>query len=392
MIVSPKITKIEVVTFEHQLENVGKDYNTFNMVYEKGGKLSAGDSILLIHTDQGITGEYPGVRGPALAQIKHVAEYLIGKDVLEREKIYQDLKRGMRHWDMTGLGPIDICLWDIAGKLFDAPLYKLLGGTRKPLPAYASTLHGDENGGLSTPEQFAEFAEQCYEMGYKSFKIHGWGLAASNIQREIDNVLNMGRRVGDRMNLLIDPACEYENFGQALAVGRACDEANFFWYEDSYKDGGVSQFAHRKLRQMIKTPILQTEHIRLLEQHVNFIISDSTDYVRAGAHEDGGITGTMKIAAASEGFGLDVETHGPGPVHRHIMSSIRNTNFYELGLIHPLVKTTKAPVYGDGYNDDLDGIDSDGNVFAPEGPGIGVPLDWDWINAHEADRGIIAEA
>ena len=311
MIVSPKITKIEVVTFEHQLENVGKDYNTFNMVYEKGGTLSAGGTILLIHTDQGITGEYPDVRGPALAQIKHVAEYLIGKDALEREKIYQDLKRGMRHWDMTGLGPIDICLWDIAGKLFDAPLYKLLGGTRKPLPAYASTLHGDENGGLSTPEQFAEFAEQCYEMGYKSFKIHGWGLAAYNIQREIDNVLNMGRRVGDRMNLLIDPACEYENFGQALAVGRACDEANFFWYEDSYKDGGVSQFAHRKLRQMIKTPILQTEHIRLLEQHVNFIIADSTDYVRAGAHEDGGITGTMKIAAASEGFGLDVETHGP---------------------------------------------------------------------------------
>mgnify|MGYP001479295409 FL=1 len=74
------------------------------------------------------------------------------------------------------------------------------------------------------------------------------------------------------------------------------------------------------------------------------------------------------------------------------MSSIRNTNFYELGLIHPLVKTTKAPVYGDGYNDDLNGINSDGNVFAPEGPGIGVPLDWDWINAHEVDRGIIAEA
>ena len=69
----------------------------------------------------------------------------------------------------------------------------------------------------------------------------------------------------------------------------------------------------------MKTPLLQTEHIRLLEQHVDFIVADATDYVRSGAHEDGGVTGAMKIAHASEGFGLDMELHGPGPVHRHIM-------------------------------------------------------------------------
>jgi hypothetical protein len=92
-------------------------------------------------------------------------------------------------------------------------------------PVYASTLHGDDNGGLSTPEQFADFAEQCYEMGYRSFKIHGWGNAP--MQREIDNVLTMGRRMGGRMALLIDPACEYETFADALAIGRACDEAGF---------------------------------------------------------------------------------------------------------------------------------------------------------------------
>lgn len=389
---SPKITKIEVTTFEHELENVGKDYNTFNMVYQGGNKLKQRGNVLQFHTDQGIVGEYAGVGGPTLAQIAMCGDYLIGKDALEREGIYNDVKRGLRHYDMTGVGIIDICLWDIAGKFFDAPIYKLLGGIRKPLPAYASTLHGDENGGLSTPDQFADFAEQCYEMGYRAFKIHGWGLAGQQIQREIDNVLNIGVRMGGRMALLIDPACEIDLFSQALALGRACDEADFFWLEDPYKDGGVSQFAHRKLRQMIKTPILQTEHIRLLEQHVDFIVADATDYVRVGAHEDGGITGAMKIAHASEGFGLDVELHGPGPVHRHIMSSIRNTNFFELGLVHPRVKTTKAPVYAGGYHDNLDAVDEHGHVYAPEGPGIGVPLDWDWIKAHQVDHGVLAEA
>ena len=191
---SPKITKVSVTTYEHELENVGKDYNTFNMVYEAGSKLKQSGTVLQIHTDQGIVGEYPEI-GRAIGDVQTVAEYLIGKDALSREKIYNDTKRGLRHGAMLGVGVIDIALWDIAGKFYDEPLYRLLGGEKKALPAYASTLHGDENGGLATPEDFADFAEQCYEMGYRSFKVHGWGLAGSNIQREVDNVLNLARGV-----------------------------------------------------------------------------------------------------------------------------------------------------------------------------------------------------
>jgi L-alanine-DL-glutamate epimerase-like enolase superfamily enzyme len=291
-----KITKIEIIKYEDTLENVGKDYNTFNMVYEPNGKLSSKGSILLIHTSEGITGEYVGVTGPALAEVQMVAEYLVGRDPLEREEIYNDTKRGLRHSAMLGTGVIDICLWDIAGKLYQEPIWKLLGGKSRKLPCYASTLHGDENGGLTTPDDFAEFAEQCRSLGYPAFKVHGWGLARSNIKREIENVLKLGEKFENKLDLMIDPACEIKNFADTLAVGRACDEAKFFWWEDPFQDGGVSQFAHRKLRQMIKTPILQTEHIRLLEQHVDFIVAEATDFVRAGAHEDGGITGVMKIA------------------------------------------------------------------------------------------------
>ena len=385
-----KITKIEVVKYQDTLKNVGKDYNTFNMVYEPNGKLTTEDSILLIHTSEGITGEYVGIRGPALAEVQVVADYLIGKNPLEREEIYNDTKRALRHFAMLGTGIIDICLWDIAGKLYGEPIWKLLGGKSKKLPCYASTLHGDENGGLTTPDDFIEFAEQCKSLGYPAFKVHGWGLARNNIKREIENVLKLGEKFENKLDLMIDPACEIKNFADTLALGKACDEAKFFWWEDPFQDGGVSQFAHRKLRQMVKTPILQTEHIRLLEQHVDFIVADATDLVRAGAHEDGGITGVMKIAHASEGFGLDVELHGPGPAHRHIMTSIRNTNYFEMGLVHPNVATTKSPVYKD-YSDDLNSIDKDGCVEAPNGPGLGVELDWDWIKAHQTDKGIIAE-
>ncbi len=385
-----KITRIEVTSFEHELENVGKDYNTFNMVYEKDASMKAGGAILSIYTDQGMVGEYPAGRGNALADIETVAPYLIGKDAIKREVHYNAMKRGLRHTAALGLGIVDICLWDIAGKIYEEPLFQLLGGERKPLPAYASTLHGDENGGLTTPQDFADFAVTCKEMGYPAFKIHGWGLAGSNIKREVENVLAVRDAVGPDMDLMIDPANEVKNFGDALKLGKACDEAGFFWWEDVFMDGGVSTFAHRKLRQMIKTPLLQTEHIRLPEQHMNFVIAEGTDYVRVGAHEDGGITGAMKIFHACESVGLDVETHGPDPVHRHIMSAVRNTNYYELGLVHPNVRTTKPPIWVN-YSDDLDTVDENGCVFAPTGHGIGVPLDWDWINAHKTGTRVLAE-
>jgi L-alanine-DL-glutamate epimerase-like enolase superfamily enzyme len=377
---SPKITRVQVFQFEHEIQDMGVDYNGFNHVYQPGNKLHSRGQVLTVDTDAGVTGEFVG--GIEMTQLGMIGNYLIGKDALQRELIYNDVKRALRKHDRLIMGPIDIALWDIAGKLYNAPIYQLLGGFRKKLPCYASTYHGDENGGLSSPEAFADFAVQCKEMGYPAFKIHPWGNGP--IRREIANVLAVREAVGPDMDLMIDPACEYNTFADALKVGRACDEASFFWYEDPYKDCGLSQHAHRKLRQLIKTPILIGEHVRTLEQQVGLIETEATDFVRIDAYMDGGITGAMKIAHAAEGFGLDGEIHGPGPAHRHVMASIRNTNYFELGLVAPGLKRTHAPVYKDPKQwEELDSVDSNGCVDVPEGPGLGAEIDWDWVKAHQ---------
>ncbi len=375
------ITKIEVHSYESEHHNLAPDdyYNSFNQVYKEGAVLKGTGHILQIHTDAGITGEFVGGGESDYAQMAMFAHYLMGKDPLQRELIYNDVKRGLRKLDRMGMGPVDIALWDIAGKVVDTPVWQLLGGWKTRLPAYASTYHGDENGGLDTPEAFADFARQCQEMGYPAFKIHGW--SHGPIQREVDTVLAVREKVGDAMDLMIDPACEYETFGDALKVGRACDEANYMWYEDPFKDGGVSFFAHRKLRQMIKTPILMGEHVRGFEPKVDMVVAEATDYVRVDPTYDMGITGAMKIAHAAEGFGLDAEVHAPGPAHRHVMASIRNTNYYELGLVHPKVPSLASPVYVD-YSDALDAVDEEGCVPVPMGPGLGVTIDWEWVEAH----------
>lgn len=375
----PTITRIETFEFTVELKDMGTDYNGFNSVYEPGHTLKSTRYALTIDTSAGLSGECVAGSAEGYAQISSFAGYLLGKNALAREKIYNDVKRALRKNDRLGMGPVDIALWDLAGKYYGAPVYELLGGTPRPLPAYASTYHGDRNGGLDSPKAFADFAVQCKEMGYPAFKIHGWG--APIIAQEIENVLEVRKAVGDGMDLMLDPACEYETFGDALKVGRALDEASYFWYEDPFKDGGVSAFAHRKLRELLRTPLLEAEHVRGLEQHVDLIVAGGTDFVRVDAYLDGGLTGALKIAHAAEGFGLDAEIHAPGPAHRHLMASIRNTNYYELGLVHPKAPAHSGRVYLD-YADDLDSIDKHGCVHVPEGPGLGVTIDWNYIKAN----------
>jgi L-alanine-DL-glutamate epimerase-like enolase superfamily enzyme len=90
----------------------------------------------------------------------------------------------------------------------------------------------------------------------------------------------------------------------------------------------------------------------------------------------------MKIAHLGEAFGLDVEIHASGPAHRACMSAMRNSNYYEVALVAPGCGNAVAPVYADGYSDELDCIGADGSVPVPNGPGLGVTYDWDWIRAH----------
>jgi len=285
-----------------------------------------------------------------------------------------------------GMGPIDIALWDFAGKHYDAPIHELLGSYRDSFPAYASTYQGDRNGGLDSPDAYADFAEECLDLGYQGYKIHDWGGDWTDPDETVDVVREVGRRVGDDMDLMLDPACNPATFADALKIGKACDEADFLWYEDPYRDGGVSQHSHRKLREMLDTPILQTEHVRGLEPHTDFVATESTDFVRADPEYDGGITGAMKIAHMAEGFGLDVEYHAPGPAQRHCLAATRNSNYYEVALVHPICPNTQPPVYADEYSDMLDTVDSDGRVQVPDGPGLGVEYDWDEIEAREIGR------
>jgi L-alanine-DL-glutamate epimerase-like enolase superfamily enzyme len=373
-----EIRKIEILEFSYPVKNVGLAENGYDHVYVPNTNGSMATLAARIETADGVVGEYVGGLTLAFRQSAYLAKRLIGRNAFNRMDFYEEFKRALRKFDKMGVGLLDIALWDWAGKRLGTSVANLLGASRTRLPAYASSYHGDRNGGLSSPQDFADFAQHCRSLGYRAFKMHGWG--EGNVAEESETILLLRERLGADMTLMLDPASHLRTFADALAVGRACDEAKFFWLEDPFRDTGVSQFAHKMLRERISTPLLLGEHIRGVENKADFAVSGASDFVRVNPDYDMGITGTMKVASMAESLGLDVEIHSSGPAHRHCMAAIRNTNYYELALVGPKCDSSKPSiVYTSDYSDALEGVGEDGQFPVPTGVGLGVEYDWDFI-------------
>ncbi len=384
-----KIQRVELTAFSFDVGNLGLSKRgaagVGNMIFVAGGKLKCTRYAIRIRCEDGAEGAYVThwVGTPStFGQMQMLAPNLVGRDPEQRELIYDDLKREARAYDHMGHGPIDIAIWDLVGKKYGVSISKLLGGYRTRLPVYASTYHGQlEPGGLCSPEAFADFAVACKAAGFLGFKIHGWH--DGDARKEARNVLGVRKAVGPDFPLMLDPACQLRTYLDALYVGRACDEANFLWYEDPYRDTGVSATSHRMLREKLKTPLLTTEHVRGLEQKTSFLINGGCDMIHADPEYDMGITGAMKIAHVTEGFGVDLQMHACSPAHRAVISAIRNTHFYEMALMGPGMPNVVPPIYTCGYSDQPQDIGKDGCVPVPQGPGLGVSYDWEFIRKHQ---------
>ena len=391
------IDRVEIYAFSFQVKDLGlgswSAAGVGNMIYQSGSSLTAHRFAVRIMCDDGVAGEYVThwVGTPStLGQVQMLAPQLIGRDPEQRELIYDDLKREIRAYDHMGHGAIDIALWDLAGKKYNASVSKLLGGYRDKLPTYASTYHGQlEPGGLDSPEAYADYALTCREAGFVGFKIHGWH--EGDARKEARNVLLVRERVGPEMYLMLDPACQLRTYMDALYVGRACDEADYFWYEDPYRDSSVSALAHKRLREQLKTPLLVSEHVRSIEQKANFLLQGGCDMIHADPEYDLGITGAMKIAHFCEALGFDVQMHACGPAHRAVISALRNTHFYEMALMGPGMPNAVPPVYTNGYSDQPEDLPDDGCVPVPDGPGLGVIYDWDFIERNRTNLFVYEE-
>ncbi len=387
-----KIVRVELTAFSFEVPDLSlgghAGAGVGNLIYQAGARLPVTRYAVRLLCDDGAEGAYVThwVGTPStFGQMQMLAPNLVGRDPARREIIWDDLKREARAYDHMGHGPLDIALWDLIGRKYGISVATMIGAFRERLPTYASTYHGQEDpGGLDDVAAFCDYAQACKEQGFVGFKIHGWH--DGDAKREAQNVLAVRERVGPEMALMVDPACQLRTFMDALHVGRACDEAGCFWYEDPYRDAGTSAFGQQRLREKLKTPILVSEHVRGIEAKAGFLLAGGCDMIHVDPEYDMGITGALKIAHFCEALGLDLQVHACGPAHRAVAATLRNTHFYELALIGPGMANCVPPVYACGYSDQPEALAPDGTLPVPNGSGLGVSYDWDFIERHQSAR------
>ncbi|VDZ82515.1 L-Ala-D/L-Glu epimerase [Kluyvera intermedia] len=227
-----KIESVNVTVFQHPTRRVSDSAGHSHPGPESMAKMA----MLTITADDGSKGYSfapPEIVRPFVVNT-FFRKVLVGQDPFDRERIWQDLvhwQRGSAH-QLTerALSFVEQALWDLIGRKLNVPVYKLLGGYRDKVPAYGSTMCGDDlKGGLSTPEEYAAFSETLVARGYKAIKLHTWMPPVSfapNPKMDIKACAAVREAVGPDIDLMIDGYHWYSRT-EALWIGKELEKTQF---------------------------------------------------------------------------------------------------------------------------------------------------------------------
>jgi len=386
------IERVEVSTFTVDVPDFARNYSSNvvagSMVYTPGALYKRPVLMVRIHTADGHVGEYANYATTGCFDQAVVAGRIaLGNKWHERELIWRSARRASRPSNAYGLSFIDIALWDLAGKAYGTSLTRMLGGHRERVRAYVSCHNGDRLDNLPNKEAVSDFFLGLKEKGFSGFKMHSWH--EGDKWEEAENVAHMRKTLGERSELMLDPACVFDSIHDAIFVGRACQDAGFRWFEDPLRPLGVGIAQHKALREALDIPILQTEHVTAPEAKADFFLNGGTDLLRHDVHYDLGITGALKTIHFAESVGTTVEMHGPSPVQRHLIAAMQQTAMYEVANVSPAMSDPSPAIYTCGYSDDVSSIGSDSTMYVPQGPGIGVEYDAELIRRNTVASQVI---
>ena len=313
-------------------------------------------AVLRIGTDEGVSGVALATRSGMASAVEDLVERvlrdeLVGADPLQREYLWHRIWEIDRTEELPlpALGLVDIALWDLAGRLAGQPTWRLLGGFREKIPAYASTVtFGDV-------AEYLDVATQCLELGYQAIKLHAWG----DVRADADLAHRLRAHVGDDVPLMYDGSAGFD-LPDAIRLGHALADAGFLWYEEPMREFNVT--AYQRLAQAVAVPLRVAETSDGAHMHsADFSAAGAATFgVRASATMRAGMTGALRTAHLAEAFRLRAEVLGDEMPSRHLSMAIANTTFHEsMVTANPVAKKPE--------------IDAAGYVHAPLDVGIALP-------------------
>jgi len=263
----------------------------------------------------------------------------------------------------------DFILWDILGKAVNRPIYKILGGTKDKVLAYASSQH------LATVEDYGPDVLRAKAAGIKAYKIHPGGGQHKDGGRipaylgHIDEIKEVRAAVGDDFTLLYDAVQAY-NYYEALRVGRALDEYGYDSFEDPMQTTDLEGLI--ELRKHLDVPTEVGEFLTDIYDYGDYIRRDAMGIVRLITDNVGGITGSFRVGQLADTFGMPCTPHNWGTffdMAAAFQVELALPNCYWFEMPWPW-EYPDRPYVKHQFR-----VDADGYVAAPTDPGMGYPLD-----------------
>lgn len=324
--------------------------------------------LLTVCSDEGaegncmtwLTGQFGA--DPLKAKLECFRRTLVGQDPRMINKIAYEMTCGFAGPDLA-YSAVDIALWDLLGKYYDAPVHQLLGGYRDKMKAYV--------GGVvyNTPEEFLTEAKAYHAKGYHGYKLHSCG------DPEIDiETIRLLAKEFPGWGLSFDATTAY-NRETAIRVGRVLEECNYIWYEDP---SNVQDYdLMRMLRIKLDIPLSCGDgEMAPIKKLPSILGKQAVDIWKSIGDAIGGISAMRIVNHACEAFGVTYDAHAYGTTS--VMAAHFNLMLSNPNCFHMVEIAEPDEFWAAGFAETMK-IDENGYVAAPTTPGLGYDIDKDQV-------------
>ena len=336
----------------------------------------SGGVVLRLTTDAGITGwaysSFGAIAGgPRVVQTileQEVKPVLLGKDPAFPKRLRSELWKATEYHGVQGvvqfaIAAADIAVWDILGKAAGLPVYKMLGAYADRVPAYSMCgWYYENDGDLS---RFKQALTGAFEEGFQAVKIK---VGRASLDDDIRRI-NAAREIAGKQRRIMVDANQVFNLNEAIRRGRVYQQMGCYWFEEPMPPYDHASYA--ELARELDIAIATGENEYTKYAYADLISRRGVDIVQPDNRRSGGVGEWMEIAAIAAGFGLDVASHGGGPTNVHMLLAMPNAIYLESGSLK-------------GESSSLEKLRmSNGEILAPETPGMGSELRPDFIRKHK---------
>jgi L-rhamnonate dehydratase len=290
------------------------------------------DTGLIGHGLTGITEEdviaqiVNGVAGPAI----------LGDDPLAHERVWDKLywtlmPRGQTGYAAHALAAIDVALWDIKGKAFGQPVWRLLGGAHPKVPVYATFGFG-----FFDREQLAAAAKLWVSQGFKKLKMtvgnealrhRGTRPVMDVIREDAARVRAVREAVGPDVDLYIDANCNLDLY-HATKLAEMVKPFGISFFEEPLTQNDAPAMA--QLRRSAGIPLACGQNEGLSFRFRDLLMAQAIDYAQPNAIISGGYSQCVKIAGLANAFNVSIANGGAWGFHNmHLQAGVSNGTLVE---------------------------------------------------------------